>query len=251
MVSRISRSQAFRRRITWFVLSLASAGLVGTALATDGKSAGAVADRSCSSTSVPAIVRGQHRCLRRFSACRPQLNTTYHRYLFHCSDGYLDFWWTGLARRSLRVPTLAAGSPCPATEADGTLGERGTIDASAIPAFGPGPAYPALGPGPRAAVEYAVDWGPEGWGGLKLLWSVPRYYGPYLVRGRQLDGPNVLKFDQGPDWTFRLHNDLRLAGPNERLNPAATFLRSPGCYAYQVDGRGFSYLIVFEAHVAS
>jgi hypothetical protein len=28
-------------------------------------------------------------------------------------------------------------------------------------------------------------------------------------------------------------------------------LRAPGCYAYQVDGRAFSYLIVFEALVSS
>jgi hypothetical protein len=74
--------------------------------------------------------------------------------------------------------------------------------------------------------------------------------GPYIVRGRQIDGPGVLRFDQGPDWSRRLHSELRLVGPYALLNPAATFLRSPGCYAYQVEGRAFSYLIVFEARVA-
>jgi hypothetical protein len=40
---------------------------------------------------------------------------------------------------------------------------------------------------------------------------------------------------------------LRLVGPYPRLNPAATYGRATGCSAYQVDGRGFNYLIVFEA----
>jgi hypothetical protein len=31
------------------------------------------------------------------------------------------------------------------------------------------------------------------------------------------------------------------------LHPAATFVRTPGCYAYQVDTLRSSYLIVFEA----
>ena len=144
------------------------------------------------------------------------------------------------------------GSACPATEAQGTLGERGNLDVTAAPAFGPGPAYPALASeGGRAALHYLASWGYDGWDGTKLLWTVPRYNGPYIVRGRQLDGPNELQFDQGPNWSNRLHDELRLVGSYPRLNPAATFLRAPGCYAYQVDGRGFGYLIVFEARVSS
>jgi hypothetical protein len=46
------------------------------------------------------------------------------------------------------------------------------------------------------------------------------------------------------------HRELRLVGPYPELNPAATYLLSSGCYAYQVDGRGFSYLIVFKARAA-
>ena len=59
------------------------------------------------------------------------------------------------------------------------------------------------------------------------------------------------RLDQGPQWSDKLNDELRLVGSYTRLNPAATFLLAPGCYAYQVDGRGFSYLIVFEAHVFS
>jgi hypothetical protein len=117
-----------------------------------------------------------------------------------------------------------------------------------LTAFGPGPAYPTLTTSDgRATLPYLVGWGYEGWDGTKALWTVPAYYGPYVVRGRQLDGPNELRFDQGPAWTNRLNRELRLVGPHDDLNPAATYLRGPGCYAYQVDGRGFTYVIVFSA----
>lgn len=119
-------------------------------------------------------------------------------------------------------------------------------------AFGPGPAYPTLGSASgHAELVYLPTDGPDGWGGNKVLWTVPRYYGPVVVRGRQIDGANELRFDRGPTWTNRLHRELRLVGPYPELNPAATYLLSPGCYAYQVDGRGFSYLIVFQARAAS
>jgi hypothetical protein len=48
-----------------------------------------------------------------------------------------------------------------------------------------------------------------------------------------------------------MNRELRLVGPEADLHPAATYLRGPGCYAYQVDGRGFSYLIVVAARPAS
>jgi len=206
----------------------------------------------CGALSVHAVVAKRHRCLRDADSCRARLNATYHRYLFDCVRGYLDFWWDGLLRRPLHIPTLAPGSPCPASKARGTLGQRGSSDASTSPAFGPGPAYPTIGmEGGRAVLHYLIGWGYEGWDGTKLLWTVPRYYGPYIVRGRQLDGPNELRFDQGLAWTNRLNPELRFVGPQTDLHPAATFLRAPGCYAYQVDGRGFSYLIVFTARPTS
>jgi hypothetical protein len=41
--------------------------------------------------------------------------------------------------------------------------------------------------------------------------------------------------------------EIRLVAPEEGLQPAATFVPTPGCYAYQVDTPRRSYLIVFEA----
>ena len=70
------------------------------------------------------------------------------------------------------------------------------------------------------------------------------YRGPVLVRGRQLDGPNELRFNRGllPPREMRI-----LPAPQLRTEPSFTRVRAPGCYGYQVDGIGFSYLIVFEA----
>ena len=117
-------------------------------------------------------------------------------------------------------------------------------------AFGPGPAYPTVdGSSGRAVI--GMTWSPTeepylGWAGTKVLWTVPRYTGAVLIRGRQLDGSNRVGFDLGPQWTSTVLPELKLVGPHP-LRPAATFVRSAGCYAYQVDTFRSSYLIVFEA----
>jgi hypothetical protein len=226
------------RRISWLFLAATSV----AALLVLSAPADAQQRRGCTDQFVPAVIAGKHRCLQWQMACRSRWNRDYHRYLFDCHNGFLVYWWRGLLRRPLNIPTIAAGTPCPASEPRGSLGSYGAS------AFGPGPAYPTLyADGGRAVLQYTAWGGFEGWSGNKVLWTVPSYRGPYIVRGRQLDGPGVLRFDQGPSWTNKLHGELRLVGPYADLNPAATLLRGPGCYAYQVDGRGFSYTIVFEA----
>jgi hypothetical protein len=87
-----------------------------------------------------------------------------------------------------------------------------------------------------------------GWAGTKVLWAVPTYTGPVLVRGRQLDGLGRVGFDLGPGWTRAVLPEIRLTqGPTYGLRPAATFVQTEGCYAYQVDTLHSSYRIVFEA----
>jgi hypothetical protein len=70
------------------------------------------------------------------------------------------------------------------------------------------------------------------------------YGGPVLIRGRQLDGPNELRFDAGafPPREIRIP-----ASRVQRNRPSFTRVRAPGCYSYQVDGLAFSSTIVFEA----
>jgi hypothetical protein len=229
------------RRISWRFPAAASAAAV-LILAASAHAGSPAHVAACGDRFVPAVVAGKHRCLQWQMACRSRWNADYHRELFDCRNGFLVYWWRGLLRRPLRIPTIPSGSPCPAGEPTGSLGAYGAA------AFGPGPAYPTLtSRDGHASLTYQADWTFVGWGGTKVLWTAPHYRGPYVVRGRQLDGPGVLRFDQGPNWTNTLHPELRLVGPYADLNPAATFLHDPGCYAYQVDGRGFSYLIVFEA----
>jgi len=92
------------------------------------------------------------------------------------------------------------------------------------------------------------------WGGQKVLWvSDPKYGGPILIRGRQVDGTNGIRFGlAGP----RLLEELAFPGHSAdnwsggwRNFPSYTRLRGPGCYAYQVDGAGFSDTIVFRASI--
>jgi hypothetical protein len=42
-------------------------------------------------------------------------------------------------------------------------------------------------------------------------------------------------------------SEIQLVGPDAFLHPAATFVRAPGCFAYQIDTARSSYLIIFEA----
>ncbi len=94
-------------------------------------------------------------------------------------------------------------------------------------------------------------WGDE-WSGTKRVWLLDtRYASRALVRGRQLDGPNEVRFVHGyPGFTAgKILNPVRELLIEGNDAPSLTRVRAPGCYAYQVDGRTFSYLIVFEVRL--
>jgi hypothetical protein len=117
-------------------------------------------------------------------------------------------------------------------------------------AWGSGPAYPGgLTEGGKPVLRYLnpipADSGFYGsrWFGNKVLWMFDRsaYRGRVLIRGRQVDGMNELRFELG-----RLPpREMRLDSLTAR--PSYTRVLAPGCYAYQVDGKTFTSLIVFEA----
>jgi len=158
----------------------------------------------------------------------------------------------GLQQRPLHIEKLKAGELCPVLRPH-----------SLSPAFGPGlgdgPVYP-LGfsrsgvlhfeyPPPKNSTFAGSDWG-----GQKVLWvSNPKYDGPILIRGLQIDGSHQLRFGQGGATILRELAFPRHAADNWaggwRNFPSYTRLRAPGCYAYQVDGAGFSDIIVFSAVV--
>jgi hypothetical protein len=159
--------------------------------------------------------------------------------------------WRYLRRRHLRVPSLASGATCPTTAPTGDLAKLAPPGYSGN-AFGPGPVYPGLSPvsdRPELLFVYppprSSAWYGSQWGGQKVIWIFARKFsGPTVVRGRQLDGPNELRFDDG----LLPSRERRLVGPGG--HPSSTRVRAPGCYAYQIDGLRFSYLIVFEAKLA-
>jgi hypothetical protein len=152
--------------------------------------------------------------------------------------------------------------------------EVGAIALPAIPgeaALGPwpglaaikrGPVYAALLAGPPRIVLLSgvPAIGGSSWRPVRTLWiSRPSYGGPVLARGGRLDRPGGLGFGS----RARPRRELRLpAGswPQSRTPPrrrgepppqgwrvaaVPTRIRAPGCYAFQVDGLGFSYVLAF------
>ncbi len=166
-------------------------------------------------------------------------------------------------RRPLTLPRLLAGQPCPVSGSR-RFGAGGGFS-SAFRALGPGPFY--LTGGGTISFDYPPTkdsgYAGTGWGGAKVIWAVdPAYSGPLLIRGGQIDGNHGLRFDHyidsigysgsGPG-DGKAYRDLAYPGasgrPILRTYPSAIRLRAAGCYAMQVDGIGFSELIVFRARL--
>jgi hypothetical protein len=155
-----------------------------------------------------------------------------------------DVWKT--LHRPLQLPALAAGQPCPVSAVDQSFdfGRYGVVKG-----IGPGPAWPIGFEQPGSVLRFTYPpptksafYGSE-WSGNKVLWFTSLdAIGPFLIRGRRLDAPDVLRFDEGtvPPTEMRLR-----AG-----RPSYTRVRAPGCYAYQVDGPKFSYPVVFRAELS-
>jgi hypothetical protein len=100
----------------------------------------------------------------------------------------------------------------------------------------------------------------------KVAWIAdPNYKGPIRIRGGQLDGGGELLLG-GPDNHWRgaviktvegtkLYAELEFMESNSISNPpspwrfwpSATFVATPGCYAWQVDGLGFTEIITIQA----
>ena len=163
--------------------------------------------------------------------------------------------WAKL-HRPLHIRHIEAGAPCPVAPKSGPL----PAAFSGTAAFGPGPVYPGFfsGPaGPEAVVHFTYP--PTAgnanagslWSGQKVPWlRAPRYRGPVLIRGRQLDGPYHLRFGLAriPPTELRISGWGRAAdAPGWGFLASTTRLRAPGCYGYQIDGLTFSRVIVFQA----
>jgi hypothetical protein len=222
----------------WLVLAALFAAIAAA------PSAGESASPRCSKWAVPARIAGKGVCLRDERRCNTRLAPQYRRYGFNCLYGTVVTRWEFLRSRPLTDLRIGPGEPCPVTTETGRVGQ--------YEGLGPGPAYPI---GTSAVITMRMPppegWGPE-WSGTKRVWLLDsRYAGRALVRGRQLDGPNEVRFVLGrrgftPEKVLNPIRELRVEG----TSPSLTRLRAPGCYAYQVDTRTRSYLVVFEARLA-
>jgi hypothetical protein len=151
--------------------------------------------------------------------------------------------WASLRARPLNLPTVAAGSACPANSGSQVNPGFGLV-------LGTGPVYPA-GFGADGVYHYNGTNEEGGWLYIKVLWIVDSAYkGQTLVRGHQIDGPGEMRFERGasPATELQLAQETALSSPNSWSNwPTYTRIKGPGCYAYQIDGSNFSKTVVFRA----
>lgn len=152
--------------------------------------------------------------------------------------------------RPLRLPRVAPGGTCPVSR----IGRR--VDWEHVkfpgsPGIGRGPVYPGMSPGAQVDVTPDTQYGGN-WRGAKVFWYVsPRYRGPVLIRGRQLDGTHWLGFNgrKLPLRGLRIHTYDTVAfggAPGSRGVPSDVRALVPGCYGVQIDGTRFSRTVIFR-----
>ena len=156
--------------------------------------------------------------------------------------------------RPLHLPRLAPGAPCPVSHVDPSVPFVSRFGIGG--GLGPGPAYPDTS-GDVLQLAPAANFNSRSWAGQKVIWLVlPSYRGPVLIRGARLDGNSLVRFEDGnvPPAQLTIPVYTRGGQPGgvtppagTRYLPSYTRLRSPGCYAYQIDGTTFSRVIVFRA----
>ena len=173
-----------------------------------------------------------------------------------------------LRTRSLHLPAVGPNQACPITQShdmapvvDGGKGKGPGFG------FGPGPAY----------LSGIIQIYPGGFD--NEVWLIePTYAGPVLVRGHQINGQGLVDFQEpttfansgfssagspppgapattvtieGAPVSFYQELDLPARTAAERAGFwrmffARTHIETPGCYAFQLDGVGFSLVIVFQ-----
>ncbi len=154
-----------------------------------------------------------------------------------------------LLKRPLHFPLVGKSETCPATT--GAPVDTYTSYFGGV-ALGDGPVRVAIGDGGDLRRGQAQLGNPDvpGWFALETLWfAMPSYDGPFVVRGERLGAPGPINVDGSATNPSPL---VVPPGPTEntqggvRVAPVSTWVKSPGCYAWQVDGLSFSYDIVVD-----
>ncbi len=134
--------------------------------------------------------------------------------------------------RPLRLPHLASGQRCVTTKGAGLVH--------------PGPVRPLIASPHAGRGLVTTEYDIGGWHGAKTLWTVaPTYHGPLLVRGRRLDRTGPMAFGENPSAAWVI------SGPGSQRQgwPGATWVRSSGCYGFQVDLVHSSYTVTVHVSV--
>ncbi len=156
--------------------------------------------------------------------------------------------------RPLHFPALRRGQPCPASHGSSRsvtiAGDTGTE-------FGHGPIRVLIWTSRDGAAGLLAYTRAPPWLGFKTAWfSVPAYQGPFVIRAVRLGHPGPVSLAGTPPAmapivvppgptidTVPLSNGR----PGYRAFLSVFWVRSPGCYAWQVDGLRFSEIIVIQA----
>jgi hypothetical protein len=159
--------------------------------------------------------------------------------------GFTEF----ITIQALQLPVVLPGiDPCPVSPQQ--------VASNLAPGFGLGPAvgsgaiYALMGEMQRGVLIYSQAYSQshykDGWALSKVLWMAkPEVSGNILIRGRQIDGPNVIGFGMGDTPESMLQWQAASKSGWASL-PSEIRIRAPGCYAYQVDSQGGSEVIVFQ-----
>ena len=182
-----------------------------------------------------------------------------------------------LLSRPLHYPSLGPGGRCPVSS--GYIANNPYFVGGVL---GHGPVRVLVGDAgdvPHGEAELGRT-AARGWYALFTVWfAMPRYNGPFVVRGARLGARGPIEVQSGvggqapgsgplmvhagatlntfiTNWRHvRLRDPVTgrpvptLIGSGYRTVPSGTWVRSPGCYAWQVDGRGFSENIVVDTTV--
>jgi hypothetical protein len=106
--------------------------------------------------------------------------------------------------------------------------------------------------GTEGTISYSGGREDGGWYYLKTIWTAPpAFRGVFLLRGRQVDGPNEVRFSEATTDTPALQAVFSSDNAGSEASGWLPWLhyvrvRAPGCYGIQVDGQTFSEIIRFK-----
>jgi hypothetical protein len=123
--------------------------------------------------------------------------------------------------------------------------------------FGSGPVHVLIGASRHGVAGLLAHTSDPPWLGFKTLWfSMPAYQGPFMVRAVRLGRPGPVSLAGTPPAMTPLvvppgptigTVPLGDGRPGYRKVQSVLWVRTPGCYAWQVDGLTFSEIIVVRA----